>query len=246
MKPGSLTLLAVPLALLCAPAAAQSWEIFSAARDMVRAATVAERDILLAARRAVQQKDAREPAADGRGLHAARLQRLAAPHAAEDGLALNMKAYQSASPTVFATADGSLRLTTGLMDLLDDDELRAVIGHHIGHLKLGHALGTMRSAYMSEAAGKLAAGAGSAQGYGASMAARELGQMLEKALKTRFSQAQEHAADDYARTFMERHGYRATALESAAGKLAGHVLSHNDSALHPDPAAPGRARQDGM
>jgi putative metalloprotease len=34
----------------------------------------------------------------------------------------------------FATADGSVRVYSGLMDIMDDNELLAVIGHEIGHV----------------------------------------------------------------------------------------------------------------
>lgn len=207
----------------------QSWEILNAARDVVSAATVREEDILDAARRAVQQKDLGERIASGTSPQARRLREATAAHSGEDGLSLNFLAYQSPSPMAFATADGSIRLSTGLMDMLDDDELRAVIGHHVGHVKLGHALGAMRTAYMAAAARKLASGAGRAQGYGATMASQELGQVLEKALKSQFSQSQEHAADDYAAEFLRRHGYRPGAMESAGRKLARHGGLHAGS-----------------
>lgn len=44
------------------------------------------------------------------------------------------------SPVVnaFATAGGYVYLHTGLMDALDDDQLRFVIGHEVGHIELRH------------------------------------------------------------------------------------------------------------
>lgn len=223
--------------------AAQNWNLFGAAKDIVSAATVSEQDILAAAQRAVLQKDSAERVAAEDGPHARRLRALTSAHAGEDGLALNFKAYQSAAPSAFATADGSIRLTTGLMDLLDDDELRAVIGHHVGHVKLGHAMGAMRTVYMSAAARKLAAGAAGTQGYGAMMASRELGQMLEQALRSQMSQAQERAADEYAIAFLDRHRYRSGALESADRKLARHGGRHGMRGPHGGTAPPARGLQ---
>lgn len=241
-------LLSCVLAAYVAPAIAQSWDILNAARDIVGAATVSEKEIVGAARRAVQQKDGGLRIAGEGSPHAARLQSVAAAHTGEDGLALNFRAYQSSTPLAFGTADGSIRVTTGIMDLLDDDELRALIGHQIGHIKLGHALGAMRAAYVGSAARKLAAGAAGAQGYGARMASQELGQVLEETLRSRFSQAQEQAADDYAVAFLQRHHYRAAALETAGRKLERHGGRHGASEEHPDPAAVrrGRQRYDGM
>ena len=48
---------------------------------------------------------------------------------------LNYAVYDDESTVnAFASGDGSVRVYSGLMDLMDDDELFAVIGHELGHL----------------------------------------------------------------------------------------------------------------
>ena len=53
----------------------------------------------------------------------------------------------------FAMANGCIRVYSGLMDMMTDNEVEAVIGHEMGHVALGHvkkgmqvALGTTPSA----------------------------------------------------------------------------------------------------
>ena len=47
---------------------------------------------------------------------------------------LNYKVYEVVDINAFACGDGSIRVFSALMDLMDDDELMAVIGHEIGHV----------------------------------------------------------------------------------------------------------------
>ena len=49
-------------------------------------------------------------------------------------LNLNYKVYQSNTVNAFASGDCSVRVYTGLMDAMNDDEVFAVIGHELGHL----------------------------------------------------------------------------------------------------------------
>lgn len=46
-----------------------------------------------------------------------------------DGLKLNFKVYDTPEINAFACADGFIRVYSGLMDVMDDNELMAIIGH---------------------------------------------------------------------------------------------------------------------
>ena len=52
----------------------------------------------------------------------------------------------------FASGDGSVRVYSGLMDMMDDDELFAVIGHELGHLVNNDVRDAYRTAYLVVAA----------------------------------------------------------------------------------------------
>jgi Zn-dependent protease with chaperone function len=47
----------------------------------------------------------------------------------------------SGRPCAYAWPDGTLFVTRGLLDLLDDDELAAALAHEMGHLSVGPATG---------------------------------------------------------------------------------------------------------
>ena len=70
--------------------------------------------------------------------YAERLEKIIAPIKGYDGLDINYKVYWVSDINAFATYDGSVRVFAGLMDLMTDDEILGVIGHEIGHVKLGH------------------------------------------------------------------------------------------------------------
>ena len=53
-----------------------------------------------------------------------------------EGVPLNFKVYQENQVNAFACADGSVRVYTGIMDVMTDNELLGVIGHEIGHVAL--------------------------------------------------------------------------------------------------------------
>ncbi len=56
-----------------------------------------------------------------------------------DGIPLNFKVYNVIDVNAFACPDGSVRVFSSLMDIMDDDELMGVIGHEIGHVLKHHS-----------------------------------------------------------------------------------------------------------
>src|SRR5260221_14219378 len=69
-------------------------------------------------------------------------------------LKLNLKCYMTKDVNAFAMADGTIRLYSGLMDMMTDDELRYVVGHEMGHIKNGHTKKRMQTALAASAAQK--------------------------------------------------------------------------------------------
>lgn len=81
-----------------------------------------------------------------------RLKRIMAKFKNISNLNLNYKVYQSNVVNAFASGDGSVRVYTGLMDIMNDDELFAVIGHELGHLVNKDVRDAYRAAYLVVAA----------------------------------------------------------------------------------------------
>ena len=207
-----------------------------AGMDAYKAATVSDADLknVSLQMRARDDKKSMLPAGDK---YAKRLAKLTDRHVNEDGLKLNFAVYRSDSIKANATADGSIRIYSGLMDKMTDQELLGIIGHEIGHVKKGHSMSSMRTAYMASAGRKLAA---SASGVTGALADSELGAISEKLVNSQFSQSQETESDDYGLAFMKKYGYDARSMESAFRKLAalGGAQSGLDQMMssHPDSA----------
>ncbi len=59
----------------------------------------------------------------------------------------NIAAYLTRDVNAFAMADGTIRVYSGLLDLMTDDEVRYVmIGHEIGHVALGRVKSATKAA----------------------------------------------------------------------------------------------------
>jgi putative metalloprotease len=196
----------------------------SAATDVFKAVTVSDEEVQAITLQAVAEMDKTNEVAPANSKYAKRLDKLTKNLTNEDGLELNFKVYLAEEVNAFATADGSIRVYSGLMDLMDDNELRSVIGHEIGHVKLGHSLAEARTAYLTSAASKVAASEGG-------LSAKVLAELGEKLINAQFSQAQESESDAYGVEFMKRHKYKVAAAESAMRKLAGLEGSASGSKL---------------
>jgi putative metalloprotease len=205
-----------------------------AAADLGKAATLTEEEVKESSRQMrLYEEQSMEQVAPASSDYAKRLARLTDQYRNYDGLDLNFKVYLSDSVNANATADGSVRVYTALMDMMDDEELLFVIGHEIGHVKNGHAAKEMRTALALSAARKGAAASGTIAG---TLAASELGGLLESVLNAQYSQSQETESDDYGLQFMRKTGGNLKAAESALRKLA--QLSggeHSMLSSHPDP-----------
>jgi putative metalloprotease len=218
-----------------------------AAEKTIRAATLTDKQIERLGQQTAEYMDANNPVAPDGSPYAERLKRLVSAHTAEDALSLNFKVYLVADLNAFAAPDGSVRLMAGLMDLMTDDELRSVIGHEIGHVKLEHTKKQYQKAY-AVSAGRSAAQANT--GSFSVIPEGELGDFVEGVLNAKFSRNDESGADEYGFKFMVKHGYDYHAMETAFAKL--DILSgpqRQDSLVstHPDPgerAATAKQRAD--
>ncbi len=168
--------------------------------------------------------------------YAERLEKIIQPAKGYDGIEINYKVYFVRDINAFATYDGSVRVFAGLMDLMTDDEILGVIGHEIGHVKLGHTKKAYKQALMTSA---LADYAGSTSGTLATLSNSQIGEIATQLTSAQFSQSQETGSDDYAYKFMLDLGKDPAALASAFKKL-GSLSSEKDSAAeklmssHPD------------
>ncbi len=195
----------------------------------VKGLTLSDDDIRKTAEESCAAYDGLNKIAPAGNKYATRLAQLTRGLDNEDGMSLNFKAYLVSDVNAFAMANGCVRVFAGLMDVATDDEIRAVIGHEIGHVKLGHSKSKMKTAILTRAARQGAAATGGRAGQ---LAESELGGVAEDVINAQFSQKEESAADAYGYKFMVKHKYDPNAMISLFGKLGGQgglMSSHPSS-----------------
>ena len=192
-------------------------ENIDAGKKLAQAATISDEDMAALSLQSVKWMDENNPVATDNDPYHIRLQKLVKGLENEDGLTLNYKVYRVVDINAFATPDGSVRVMAGLMDLMNDDELLSVIGHEIGHVKLGHSKKRYKSAYAVSAAKDLAV---SNTGAGQILADEDIGGFVENVANAQFSQSNESASDEYGFKFLVKHGLNYHAMAGAFKKLA--------------------------
>ena len=133
-----------------------------------------------------------------------------------EGIPLNFKVYKENDVNAFACADGSVRVYTGIMDAMTDNELLGVIGHEIGHVALKHTRKQMQTAMMTSAALE---GLASTSNTVATLTDSQLGALGEALLSAQFSKSQESQADDYGYSFLVNLGRNPWAIVMSFEKL---------------------------
>lgn len=172
-------------------------KVVSAASDMATAITLSDADIAAMSREYVEYLDAKTEIAGQETEKGIRLERLT-KDIKVNGLDLNFKVYDVTEVNAFACGDGSIRVYAGLMDIMDDAEVMAVIGHEIGHVVNTDVKDAMKAAYKRSAARNVM---GATDGIVQRLTESDLGALAEALAGAQYSQKQENAADDYAFEF---------------------------------------------
>ena len=232
-------LVAALLSCSCSVLSNINWDYGRLASAGVKAATAAsisDEQVADLCRQSVAYADSQTPMADAK--YQQRLQRLMSGISAVDGKTLNFKVYRSNEVNACAYGDGSVRVNSALMDLMDDDELFAVIGHELGHVVNKDSMKAMKRAYLGSAAREAIYAAG---GYG-QLAGTILGDISEAYVNAQFSQAQETKADDFGFQFSVERGRDPYGMCRSLEKLNELSGSSQSSTLakmfssHPDSA----------
>lgn len=197
MKQWNLTaaaLLSVALSGCTAEGGFDSTAALGLGMNAMQAATITEDQVIEAASLAAQQQDSKSQVAATGSKYASRLARITNGLDNAAGLTLNYKVYMTKDLNAFAMADGTVRVYSGLMDAMPDDQLLAVIGHEIGHVKLKHSYKQLREEMLTDTAFKAASSVGGNIG---ALTQGQLGQLAQTAVNAHFSQKDELSADKF-------------------------------------------------
>ncbi|PWA09635.1 M48 family metalloprotease [Flavobacterium laiguense] len=216
--------------------------------------TFSDADAAALSKPAVDKMDAENKVAGPTDPYAIRLDRIFGKYTKGEFYTLNYKVYLTKDINAFATADGSVRVFSGLMDVMDDNELLAVIGHEIGHVNNHDSRDAMKALYQKEA---LIDAAASQSNKVAAITDSQLAKIGSALIDSKHSRKQESEADLFAYDFMKKNGYNVNAEESAFRILAKMsegaqssiidqmMSSHPDSKQRADDAK-ARAEKDGL
>ena len=133
-----------------------------------------------------------------------------------NNLGLNYKVYQSSTVNAFASGDGSVRVYSGLMDVMNDDELFAVIGHELGHLINKDVRDAYRAAYLVVAARY---GIAAVSQTGGALSTGFLGDLGQQLAQNAYSRRQETEADETAFQFCVQNNVDPFAMYHALNVL---------------------------
>jgi putative metalloprotease len=200
--------------------------------DAYKAITLSDQAVAELSVKSSAAMDSQHRVAPAGSTYAKRLQALVGDLYERDGYTFDYKVYLKDDVNAFAMADGTIRIYSGLMDLLEDGELRFVIGHEMGHVVKQHTRKQLRLAYASSAVRK---GIASQEGGAADIARSQIGELVERLMGAQFSQLEEKVADDYGLAFLKSKGHDPEDAVSALKKIAGLGSGHSFLSSHPDP-----------
>lgn len=204
-------------------------------------------------RQAVGEMDAKNPVAGPNDPYTQRLNRIVSRHHTVSGLPINYKVYLVKDVNAFATADGRVRVFKGLMDIMTDQELLAIMGHEIGHVINHDSRDAMKGALRRSALRNVGAAQSGTLGK---LSRSQVSDVADYLVGASFSRRQETEADDYSYQFLKRNGYNVMALATSFEKLAKQGGSQGGRvteilSTHPDSQSRAqrvrdRARRDGL
>ena len=197
----------------------------SAAGKTITAASISDQQVVALCQQTVVSLDKENTLAGND--YQKRLERLMGGIEDIDGVPVNYKVYKTDEINAFACGDGSIRVYSGLMDVMDDQEVVAIIGHELGHVMNQDTKKALKNAYIASAARDVIGSAGS---YGALISSL-LGDLGEALVSAQFSQAQEYKADQHGFQFAIDMGYSPRSMEKALIKLLTISGSGSDSIM---------------
>lgn len=206
--------------LVCAQQANAQFNIGKAVNGVVKTAkalTLTDEQMAAYAKESVDWMDNNNEVAKADDPYAIRLAKLTSGMTQADGIPLNFKVYKVIDINAFACPDGSVRVFSALMDIMDDDELLGIIGHEIGHVAKHHSKKGFKQELLT---GALKDAIASTGGVASALTESQLGTLGESLAGAKYSQKQEKEADDFGYEFLKLNGKNPWGMVSAFEKMS--------------------------
>jgi putative metalloprotease len=198
---------------------AGAWPVVSAAdksdegwRSMIDADKLTRDEVIKKYTPLVKLADSFYSAAPG-SAQARRLARLTQGFAPQ-GLHLDFRVWDRDDVNASMIGDRFIRVYRSLMEMMNDDEVRCIIAHEIGHAAHSHALKNERRTLRKEALRQILP---EEDDDADAVAAKEI---LEALSSFSYSRLQEEVADEYALEHMKKRGFNPNACVTAMEKVA--------------------------
>lgn len=175
----------------------------SGAAKAAKAFTLTDAQMAAYVKESVDWMDKNNPVLPDNDPYTVRLKKLTAGITDADGIPLNFKVYNVIDVNAFACPDGSVRVFSSLMDIMNDDELLGVIGHEIGHVLKRHSKNAFKNELLTGAVKDVVA---STSGKAAALTESQLGTLGQSLINAKYSQKQENEADDCGYDFLVSKG----------------------------------------
>jgi putative metalloprotease len=191
--------------------------VAAAASSLASALTISNNEIIALCEEHMMEMDTTNIILPEDDPYTERLGRVMARFKNLGSMRLNYAVYDDESTVnAFASGDGSVRVYSGLMDLMDDDELFAVIGHELGHLNNHDVRDAYRTAYLVVAARYGIASFGERAN---AISMGFLGDLSDELANNAYSRHQENKADEAAYRFCIANNVDPYAMYHALEKL---------------------------
>ena len=205
-----------------------------------KAATLSDGEVKALSNDACQQMDGDNKLASQSSKYTKRLNKIAKALGNNiNGTAVNYKVYMTSDVNAWAMANGCVRVYSGLMDMMTDNEVEGVLGHELGHVALGHSRKAMQTAYATVAARDAIS---ATSGTAAQLSKSQLGDVAEGMINSAFSRSQESEADDFSYDLMKKRGISTQGLVGSFDKLATLDAGHSKSLFDSHPPSAERAQ----
>ncbi len=194
------------------------------AAKAVKALTLTDAQMADYVKESVDWMDKNNPVLPEDNPYTIRLRKLTEGITDADGIPLNFKVYDVIDINAFACPDGSVRVFSSLMDIMNDDELLGVIGHEIGHVLKHHSKNAFKTQLLTGATKDALSAAG---GTMAQLSDSQLGSLGESLINAKYSQKQEKEADNCGYDFLVSKGKNPWGIVMSFEKL--QSLESNNS-----------------
>ncbi|HDS6408333.1 TPA: M48 family metallopeptidase [Klebsiella oxytoca] len=214
--------------------------LVSSGMTAYKAATLSDSEVKALSDDACKQMDSENKKAGASSKYTKRLNKIAKALGNNiNGTPVNYEVYMTSDVNAWAMANGCVRVYSGLMDMMTDNEVEAVLGHELGHVALGHSRKAMQAAYATIAARDAIS---ATSGAAASLSKSQLGDIAEGMINSAFSRSQESDADDFSYDLLKKRNISTQGLVGSFDKLASLDAGHSKSLFDSHPPSAERAQ----